>query len=241
MRRKRAREQAAKEQAAAEAAAPTALPPGRRAVSAPVASGSPNPGPETAAAPPNPGVPATAPPPLPPDRVDALTEAIGGELGRLRGEIRGRDTDLVQALQQVAASYDRVAARLDDERRVQTLLAEALVRIDRRLASIERQGIERRSARVPQHRRSKDRQPRRPRSRARRATTSRGHSGSSAAPSPPVRTSPASTAEPPGSSSRRFKFAERRFKFAPVQVRAGEMPTLQVGCQVFARTSSPMR
>jgi hypothetical protein len=78
-----------------------------------------------------------------PDRVDALTEAIGGELGRLRGEMRGRDADLVQALQQVAASYDRVAARLDDERRVQGLLAEALVRIDRRLATIERQGIER--------------------------------------------------------------------------------------------------
>lgn len=78
-----------------------------------------------------------------PDRVDALTEAIGGELGRLRGEMRGRDADLVQALQQVAESYDRVAARLDDERRVQTLLAEALVRIDRRLATIERQGIER--------------------------------------------------------------------------------------------------
>jgi hypothetical protein len=72
-----------------------------------------------------------------PDRVDALTEAIGGELGRLRGEIRARDADLVQALQQVAASYDRVAARLDDERRVQELLAEALVRIDRRLATIE--------------------------------------------------------------------------------------------------------
>jgi len=78
-----------------------------------------------------------------PDRVDALTEAIGGELGRLRGEMRGRDADLVQALQQVAESYDRVAARLDDERRVQTLLAEALVRIDRRLATIEGQGIER--------------------------------------------------------------------------------------------------
>jgi hypothetical protein len=71
-----------------------------------------------------------------PDRVDALTEAIGGELGRLRGEMRGRDADLVQALHQVAESYDRVAARLDDERRVQELLAEALVRIDRRLAAM---------------------------------------------------------------------------------------------------------
>jgi hypothetical protein len=71
------------------------------------------------------------------DRVDALTEAIGGELGRLRAEMRGRDADLVQALQSVAASYDRVAARLDEERRVQSLLAEALVRIDRRLAAIE--------------------------------------------------------------------------------------------------------
>jgi hypothetical protein len=39
-----------------------------------------------------------------PDRVDALTEAIGGELGRLRGEMRGRDADLVHALQQVAES-----------------------------------------------------------------------------------------------------------------------------------------
>lgn len=77
-----------------------------------------------------------------PDRVDALTEAIGGELGRLRGEMRGRDADLVQALHQVAASYDRVAARLDDERRVQELLAEALVRIDRRLATIEGKGID---------------------------------------------------------------------------------------------------
>jgi hypothetical protein len=85
----------------------------------------------------SPAVPEAAPTP---DRVDALTDAIGGELGRLRGEIRGRDADLVHALQQVAASYDRVAARLDDERRVQELLAEALVRIDRRLATIEGRG-----------------------------------------------------------------------------------------------------
>jgi hypothetical protein len=83
--------------------------------------------------------PVVAPVPAPslPDRVDALTEAIGGELGRLRGEMRGRDADLVQALHQVAASYDRVADRLDENRRVQDLLAEALVRIDRRLARLE--------------------------------------------------------------------------------------------------------
>lgn len=80
--------------------------------------------------------PTSVAPAMMPDRVDALTEAIGGELGRLRGEMRGRDADLVQALHQVAESYDRVAARLDDERRVQELLAEALVRIDRRLAAM---------------------------------------------------------------------------------------------------------
>jgi hypothetical protein len=138
VRRKREREQAEKDQAAAEAAEAAALPSGRRTVSAPAASGTPPAGTPT-------GTPTSAAPvptaPLMPDRVDALTEAIGGELGRLRGEMRGRDADLVQALQQVAESYDRVAARLDDERRVQTLLADALVRIDRRLASIERQGI----------------------------------------------------------------------------------------------------
>ncbi len=135
MRRKRARKLEAEAEAAAAAAA-AAAPTGRRAVSAPVASDAPAPGPGASA-------PATTPAsvvPTMPDRVDALTEAIGGELGRLRGEMRGRDADLVQALQQVAESYDRVAARLDDERRVQALLAEALVRIDRRLASIERQG-----------------------------------------------------------------------------------------------------
>ena len=143
VRRKRARKLEAEAEAAAAAAA-AAAPTGRRAVSAPVASDAPAPGPGA----PGPGAsaPATTPAsavPTMPDRVDALTEAIGGELGRLRGEMRGRDADLVQALQQVAESYDRVAARLDDERRVQTLLAEALVRIDRRLATIEGQGIER--------------------------------------------------------------------------------------------------
>jgi hypothetical protein len=131
--RRRKKEQRAAEQAAAEAAA--GAPAGRRTVAAPVAGGPPP------AATPNaagaPAEPAAALQPTVPDRVDALTEAIGGELGRLRGEMRGRDADLVQALQQVAASYDRVAAKLDDERRVQVLLAEALVRIDRRLAAIE--------------------------------------------------------------------------------------------------------
>ncbi len=72
-----------------------------------------------------------------PDRIDALTQAIGGELGRLRGEIRGRDAELVDALLRVGASYDRMADQLDRDRRVKALLAEALVRIDRRLAAIE--------------------------------------------------------------------------------------------------------
>ena len=123
MRRKKSRE---KRDHATQPTAPAPAPaPGlTRTVSAPIAASNP------AAAP---AVPV-------PDRVDALTEAIGGELGRLRGEMRGRDADLVQALHQVAASYDRVVARLDDDRRVQSLLAEALVRIDRRLAAIEGTG-----------------------------------------------------------------------------------------------------
>ena len=71
------------------------------------------------------------------DRIDALTKVISGELGQLRGEIRGRDADLVDALQRVAASYDRMADQLEHDRRVQALLAEALVRIDRRIGGIE--------------------------------------------------------------------------------------------------------
>jgi hypothetical protein len=113
MRRKRLR---AKSQTATPAPAP-----------APIPAPAPASAPAVAAAP---AVPV-------PDRIDALTEAIGGELGRLRGEIRARDTDLVQALHRLAASYDRVADRLDHDRRVQALLAEGLVRIDRRLSAID--------------------------------------------------------------------------------------------------------
>jgi hypothetical protein len=139
VRRKRRKQE---EQDAAAAAAPMPAPAGRRVVAAPAAPGAvPGtalPATTPGATPPGPtAAPAPTTPASMPDRVDALTEAIGGELGRLRGEMRGRDADLVKALQQVAESYDRVAARLDDERRVQALLAEALVRIDRRLASIE--------------------------------------------------------------------------------------------------------
>jgi len=145
MRKKKARALAEAEAEAARQAAAAAAP-ARRTVAAPVAGQSPapqspapqSPAPQSPAAPlASAGGESVAPAASMPDRVDALTEAIGGELGRLRGEIRGRDADLVQALQQVAASYDRVAARLDDERRVQELLAEALIRIDRRLAAIE--------------------------------------------------------------------------------------------------------
>ena len=118
MRRKRAREQA-------QAAQPTAASPSNRAPARTVAA---NPTATT----PTPDAPFPAP-----DRIDALTEAIGGELGRLRSEVRGRDADLVDALQRVAASYDRMADQLEHDRRVQALLAEALVRIDRRLAAIE--------------------------------------------------------------------------------------------------------
>ncbi len=77
---------------------------------------------------------AGTPSPVP---ADAPVAASPPELEQLRDEIRGRDTDLVDALQRVAASYDRMAEQLEHDRRVQALLAEALVRIDRRLAGIE--------------------------------------------------------------------------------------------------------
>lgn len=70
--------------------------------------------------------------------VDALAECLSGELGRLRGEIDERDGDLVRALERVADSYEHVATQLEDNRRVQCLLAEGLVRLERRLAAIER-------------------------------------------------------------------------------------------------------
>jgi hypothetical protein len=69
----------------------------------------------------------------------ALTEAIGGELGRLRGEVRARDADLVRALERIADSYDRLAHQVADHRRVNGLLAEALVRIERRLVALEQE------------------------------------------------------------------------------------------------------
>jgi hypothetical protein len=89
-------------------------------------------------------VPAAAVPPVTPaedprapEWMEALTAALGGELGRLRGEVRARDADLVAALERIADSYDRLADQVADHRRVNALLAEALVRIDRRLAALE--------------------------------------------------------------------------------------------------------
>lgn len=66
-----------------------------------------------------------------------LTETLRSHLGALKLEQAGRDEDLVAALERVAESYERVADRVDDERRVQMLLAEALVRIEQRLTAIE--------------------------------------------------------------------------------------------------------
>ena len=127
MKRKRAREQA--QAATPPPAAASTRAPARTVTAAPSSAPASTPT-QTAAS------PATAPLPAS-DRIDALTQAIGGELGRPRGEVRGRDADLVDALQRVAASYDRMADQLDHARKVQALLAEALIRIDRRLAAIE--------------------------------------------------------------------------------------------------------
>ncbi|HZJ26133.1 MAG TPA: hypothetical protein VFF40_03815 [Acidimicrobiia bacterium] len=70
------------------------------------------------------------------DRAE-LTETLRAQLGALAEGQAGRDTDLVRALDRVAESYERVANRLADERRVQVLLAEALVRIEQRLTSLD--------------------------------------------------------------------------------------------------------
>lgn len=66
-----------------------------------------------------------------------LTETLRLHLGELAQDQRSRDDDLVHALEHVAASYEKIADRLSDERRVQVLLAEALVRIEHRLAALD--------------------------------------------------------------------------------------------------------
>lgn len=66
-----------------------------------------------------------------------LTETLRSQLGALAQDQASRDTDLVHALEHVAASYERIADRLADERRVQVLLAEALVRIEHRLTALD--------------------------------------------------------------------------------------------------------
>jgi hypothetical protein len=83
-------------------------------------------------------------PPEPPaeDRVDALVAQVSQELEQVRHDVDGHDVELLHALERLATSYERVVQRLDEDRRERRMLAEAVLRLERRLSEPGRSNAE---------------------------------------------------------------------------------------------------
>jgi hypothetical protein len=68
---------------------------------------------------------------------DALVAYVTEELDRMRRDVDEHDVELLQALQRLAASYERIVERLESDRQERRMVAEAVLRLERRLASGE--------------------------------------------------------------------------------------------------------
>ena len=68
---------------------------------------------------------------------DAVARYVTEEFDRMRREVDEHDVELLQALQRLASSYERVVERLETDRRERRLLAEAVLRLERRLSLLE--------------------------------------------------------------------------------------------------------
>jgi hypothetical protein len=65
---------------------------------------------------------------------DAVVGYVTEELDRMRRDVEHNDVELLQALQRLAASYERVVERLESDRLERRMLAEAVLRLERRLS-----------------------------------------------------------------------------------------------------------
>jgi hypothetical protein len=68
---------------------------------------------------------------------DAVVAHVTEELDRMRRDVERNDVELLQALQRLAASYERVVERLESDRRERRMLAEAVLRLERRISQGE--------------------------------------------------------------------------------------------------------
>jgi hypothetical protein len=68
---------------------------------------------------------------------DVLFSYVTEELDRIRRDVDEHNLELLHALERLAASYERVADRLESDRRERRMLAEAVLRLERRLEPVE--------------------------------------------------------------------------------------------------------
>ncbi len=68
---------------------------------------------------------------------DTVARYVTEEFDRMRREVDEHDVELLQALKRLASSYERVVERLETDRRERRLLAEAVLRLERRLSVLE--------------------------------------------------------------------------------------------------------
>ncbi len=68
---------------------------------------------------------------------DAVVAQVSAELERFRRDVDGHDIELLHALERLAGSYERVVVQLESDRRERRMLAEAVLRLERRLSAAE--------------------------------------------------------------------------------------------------------
>src|SRR5919198_5049664 len=81
-----------------------------------------------------------SPEPQPDGSGDALIAQVSEKLEHIRRDVDGHDVELLHALQRLATSYERVVAQLENDRRERRMLAEAVLRLERRLSPVEPTG-----------------------------------------------------------------------------------------------------